>query len=232
VATLRNPQHGRYIFSAYSNSVGATLHKPLKAFLSDAPCAALPITGGLISQVKEHIEFTVNSLAILRVGRASATVLGERRKHHYVSLATSTVDKLNILDVITADAIVSRVTSVYPVVKTPEGGEAVQVREPRYYLAGSHFDNLKLDGKPIQYEREPSFQSENGFSIQTTEVRRSGLFINPPHEISVAQFGSVHLGEVNIYGGKIILTMLRVELGCPSSGSVAVGQSSTNGVDG
>jgi hypothetical protein len=219
----------RFIFSAYANSAGAVAHKPLKAFLSDAPCAALPVNGGLISQSKENIEFRIESARILSIGRASSTVLGEFRDDHYVSMATSTVEKLNILDVVTADAVVSRVTSVYPA-KRPD--ENTDICPPRFYVAGSHFDNLKVDGKLIQGEGESRFKLENGFTITRSEAGREYLFGNPCREIFIPQFGTIHLGEVDIYSAKIILTMLRVELGCPVVATVTGGNTSTNGRDG
>lgn len=229
---MRNTHDSRYIFSAYSNSVGAVLHQPLKAFLSDVPCAALPVTGGFISQVKENIEFRIDSMEILRIGRASSSVLGERRNNQYVSFATSTVEKLTILDVITADAVVSRVTSVYPAAENRQSDDDPRVNRAKLYLSGSHFDNLKIDGKRIQCEGEPSFQDRDGFSIQTADAQRRSLFTDACHEIFIPQFGTIYLGEVDIYSSKISVTMLRVELGCPFAGSVAAGNSSTNGRDG
>jgi len=229
---------GRFTFSAYANSVGAVAEKPLKAFLSDVPCAALPVNGGLISQSSENIEFRIGSARILSIGRASSTVLGEFREDHYVSLATATVEKLNILDVITADAVVSRVTSVY------RTGQDVKpdMYPATFYLAGSHFDNLRIDGELIQCEVEPTFKSKEGFQIRRDEAHTDHLFKNcrertdylfkDRQEGFIPEFGAIHLGEVEKYGGKIILTMLRVELGCPVVATVTTGSTSTNGRDG
>jgi hypothetical protein len=220
----------RFIFSAYANSAGAIAHQPLKAFLSDTPCAALPVTGGLISQARENIDFRIGSAQILRIGRASSTVLGEFRDDHYVSLATSTVEKLNILDVVTADAVVSRVTSVYPANR--QNDVDTDIHPARFYVAGSHFDNLKIDGKVIQGDAESRFNPEDGFAVTRNEAGREFLFTHPCREIFIPQFGTIHLGEVDIYSAKIILTMLRVELGCPVVATVTAGNTSTNGRDG
>ena len=99
-------------------------------------------------------------------------------------------------------------------------------------MAGSHFDNLRIDGKRIQCDGEPSFQSSDGFSIQTADAQRPSLFTDACHEIFIPQLGTIYLGEVDIFSSKVILTMLRVELGCPIVASVAAGNSSTNGRDG
>ena len=93
--------------------------------MSDGPSASLPVTGGYNLQTKENINFR----EIIRVGRASATVLGEDRGDHYITLATSTVEELNILDVITANAIVCRVTSVYPAAGTEKRKIALEANQ-------------------------------------------------------------------------------------------------------
>ena len=228
---MRQEQSERYIFSAYATSLGALLHQPVKAFLSDVPCAAIPVTGGLISQSRDEVSFRVGAQEVLKAGRASATVLGELRGNHYVTLATSTVEKLNILDVVTADLVVSRVTSMYPVRKSGEKRPEGESQSSQFCLAGSHFENLRIDGKLIEYDVDPGLQSEEGFSIRKLEVAHRCLF-GERREHRVAQFGTVHLGEVDMYGAKVILTMLRVELGCPFAGAFAVGGSSSNGADG
>jgi hypothetical protein len=226
---MRKTNGSRFIFSAYANSAGAAATEPLKAFFSDAPCAALPVTGGLISQVKENMEFRIGAARILSIGRATSTVLGESRGGEHVSLATSTVEKLNILDVVTADAVVSRVTSVYPATWQNDDRD---VHPARFYVAGSHFDNLKVDGRLIQGDAESRFKPDDGFAVNRNEAGREFLFSHPCREIFIPEFGTIHLGEVDIYSAKIILTMLRVELGCPVVATVTAGNTSTNGRDG
>ena len=103
----------------------------------------------------------------------------------------------------------------------------------RFFTDGSHFENLKIDGKPYNFTVHPQFSGREGFSIEKVGVRREPLFIDCPEEdIYIPQFGTIHFGEVVIYGAKIILTMLRVELGCQYSGSGTAGTSSTNGIAG
>ena len=227
---MRKTESNRFIFSSYANPLGAVLHKPVKTFLTDVPCAALPVTGGFISQAKEDIRFHIGSAEILRAGRATASVLGERREGHYVSLATSTVEKLNILDVITADRVVCRVTSVYPFHDHPKRCTDLTLHPAKFYFAGSHFDNLRIDGKPIKCEMEAP-ETEEGFMIKSADSSRNYIFPASYCETHIPQLGSIYLGEKDAYGGKVILTMLRVELGCPNEGSLCVSSGSSNGSD-
>jgi len=227
---LRKTDSNRFIFSAYANPLGAVLHKPVKEFLTDVPCAALPVNGGFISQAKENISFHIGSAEILKAGRATASVLGERRDGHYVSLATSTVEKLNILDVITADRVVCRVTSVYPFHDHPRRCQDEKLHPAKFFFGGSHFENLRIDGKHIKCEIETP-ETEEGFMIKSAETSRAYIFPATYCETHIPQFGSIYLGEKDAYGGKVILTMLRVELGCAHEGSATAGGGSTNGSD-
>jgi hypothetical protein len=227
---LQNTNAKRFIFSAYANSLGIVVQQPVKAFLSDVPSASIPISGGLISQSRESIGFTIGLHEILRTGRVSTTVLAEQIGDHYITLATTTVERLNILDVITADAVVSRVTSVYP------AGDNRQLdpklHKARFYLTGSHFDNLKIAGDPEQLEMKSPYASNEGFLIDNNpEPKHVSLFGQDPVKKPVSQFGTIHFGDVEIYSAKVILTMLRVELGCPFAGTADVACACTNGVD-
>lgn len=227
---MQNANNKRFIFSAYANSVGVVVQQPFKAFLSDVPCAAIPVTGGLISQSRESIDFTIGSQPILRTGRVSTTVLAEQRGDHYVTLATTTVERLNIFDVITADAVVSRVTSIYPGGDNPQPDP--KLHKARFYLTGSHIDNLKIAGDPEELRLNPTYASNEGFLIgNSPELKSGSLFGQDPKGKLVSQFGTIHFGDVDIYSAKVVLTMLRVELGCPFVGTVSVADSSTNGTD-
>lgn len=215
---MHKPEPNPFIYSAYATSIGAALYKPSTAFLTDGPSAALPTTGGLICSVQEDVRFAIGSSEIIRVRRASAKVSGQKSDHHYISQATATVEKLNILNVLTADRVVAKVTSVYST-----GNES-----SRFFLSGSHFDNLKIDGKfyDCQLERE---ETQDGFMLEKACHSCSHIFKSNYQRIQVEQFGAIHLGEIFQYGGKVILNMFRAELGCPDQGSASGPQASTNG---
>ncbi len=224
---MRKPDADRFIYSAYAHSIGVALDKPLKTFLTDAPSVALPVTGGFMAQAKETTHFHIDSAHIVSAGRTSASVLGERRDDHYVSMATATVEKLNILDMITADRIVVKVTSVYPVDKRDQG-----VSHPASFdISGSHFDNLRIDGTYKDCAM-PAKETPGPFSASNIEGGVEPIFGKDHCGIHIPQFGIIHLGERFMYAGKVILSMLRVELGCPYSGKVSCSSGCTNGTNG
>lgn len=230
---MQNTNDKRFIFSAYANTVSAVLQEPAKAFLSDAPSAAIPTTGGLSSHSKENISLMIESHEVLRAGRISATVLAEQRGDNYVTLATSTVEDLNILDVITADVVVSRIVSVFPADGSRPKGCATDDHKALFHLARSRFENLKIDGKLRQCELDSKFGKEAGFFIKQCEEEpvRGSLFAEGCTEFQIQHFGAIRVGQIDAYSGKVVLTMLRIELGCPIVGRVSVCDSSTNGTD-
>lgn len=231
---MQNTNAKRFIFSAYANTVSAVLQEPAKAFLSDAPSAAIPTTGGLSSHSKETISLMIESHEVLRAGRVSATVLAEKRGNNYVTLATSTVENLNILDVITADAIVSRIISVFPADGSRLERCSADDHKALFHLARSRFENLKIDGKLRECELGSKFGKEAGFFVKQCEEQpvHGSLFAEGCTEFQIPHFGAIRVGQVDAYSGKVVLTMLRVELGCPIVGTVSVCDASTNGVDG
>ena len=224
----------RRIHSAYANSVGAFLTKPSAAWLDDVPCASLPVTGGFVSQDKENIRLRMKSLDVLKIGRASSTVHGEAREGGHTTLATCKLEKVNIHDMVTADVIIGKITSFCPVPAKTRGRGKPEPAHGRFSFAGSSIDNLKVDGKPITHRVHPDFAKEfvldKRFAGKANTHRR--LFTGGSVAIHIPQFGDIYFGELELYGSKAILTMVRVELGCAVEGSIAAATQSTNGTDG
>jgi len=186
-------------------------YEPSETFLTDGPSAALPVTGGSSCQTVENISFKVGGSEILSVGRATASVTGARRENHYVSVATSRIENLNILGIVTADVIVSRVTSVYPPPESVRRRHHRDCDSSQFLVMGSHFDNLRINGQPQEYSIDP-VEAEEGFMLKPTETTVGPISRAQPGKIFVPELGTIHLGEKVTYGAKLILTMLRADL--------------------
>jgi hypothetical protein len=189
----------------------------------------------------------------------------------YTTLASSTIEGLNILDMVTADRIVARVASK----------QLITDDEPTITPIGSHFENLRIAGCPIEVELDTDLFNRFGtFSDfkkayeadQQHRERMQAAFLwgKPKFEvpdflrerynwfagdkfpeskgivlcslvkgfktccgefkdncgelkvygnvIDVPQFGKVYLGEVMLKHHEREVTMLRVEMGSPTSG--------------
>ncbi|MBV8571983.1 MAG: hypothetical protein JO319_15300 [Acidobacteriaceae bacterium] len=173
------------------------------------------------------------------MGRASARVQGELRGSQYLTVATSTIEKLNILDVITADLIVARVTSIYPVGGYQEAAKPDANHPSQFYLTGSYFANLNIEGIPKLLNIDPVVVT-NPFQVPQTATQRTFAFRDastpntpmPDPFMTISQFGTIYAGEIDIFGSRVTLTMLRLCLGSPDSGNVAVATCCTNGHEG
>ena len=68
--------------------------------------------------------------------------------HGFVTLATAAVEKLNVLEVVTADRVVAQISTEHP-----EGAKG-QEREgaPSVTFLGTHFDNLRIAGHKVEVD--------------------------------------------------------------------------------
>jgi hypothetical protein len=70
--------------------------------------------------------------------------------HGFTTLATSVVEGLNVLDVVTADRVVGQISTTHPPYD-PANGLTDQV--PSVTFLGTRFDNLRINGHKVEVER-------------------------------------------------------------------------------
>jgi hypothetical protein len=70
--------------------------------------------------------------------------------HGFTTLATSVVEGLNVLDVITADRVVGQISTTHPPYD-PDNGLSDAV--PSVTFLGTRFDNLRINGHKVEVER-------------------------------------------------------------------------------
>ena len=66
--------------------------------------------------------------------------------HGFTTVATSAIEGLNVLDVLTADRVVAQITTHHP--SYPEEGQV-----PSVAFLGTRFDNLRIGGHHVEIER-------------------------------------------------------------------------------
>jgi hypothetical protein len=69
--------------------------------------------------------------------------LKEHKNHGWVTLATSVLEGLNVINVITADRVVSQISTDHP---------RVNGHVPHVTFLGTHFENLRISGYPVEVE--------------------------------------------------------------------------------
>jgi hypothetical protein len=246
-------------FLYHGGAVGATgsLTLPVHETMEIQSSVSLPITGGhgsaLVENCRHRNYFSFCTAESHVVGSYSA------RDKGYGTLATTTIEGLNIMDVVTCDRVVARLTA-----KHPEDGS-----EPSFMPLGSRFENLRIAGHKIDlelatelfaqnhtwgkltdaYAKDKKFKEElqrlrpgaaksdkfpgaKGMLVCTLARnldKLPGGLTNNGYGIYIPHFGTVYMAEYFASPTAHRLLMLRVELGCSVEGGYSVGGSDGNG---
>jgi hypothetical protein len=250
--TIRKTYH----YSAHGHALSADFERPLQRLIEVQAAASLPTIGG-------HGNSRVNKFKFeefLSFEAAYTHVSGSKKKEDgsHTTLVTSTVEGLNILDVVTADRIVARLSSQHP----KEHGE------PAIVLLGTKFENLRIAGCPVHVDLNHDFFYKLGtFSAIREELEKNSEFrkmaldpfetgesrklpdthgtllcslvksmkVDCPgierrgHCFVVPQFGKVFVAELLATRGARTLSMIRLELGSPVTASASVVEGYVNG---
>lgn len=251
-ATPKKP----YRYNAHGHGLSAQFHRPVEHFIEVQAASSLPTTGGHSTSRVDNFRFQ----ELISFKSAYSHVSGSLNPADgsYTSLATATVEGLNVQDVVTADRIVARLASWHP----------ENDHEPHIVLLGSRFENLQIAGCRVDLDLDHEFflrldtfdkllneldtnaqfrkMAEDPFQtgqpgklpdargvllcslvkdMKTTcpRVERHGHCFTVPH------FGRVCLAEVLARYGTRTLTMLRLEMGSPVSGTATVAEVIVNG---
>jgi hypothetical protein len=240
-------------FLYHGGAVGASgyITLPFQETMPIQASAALPVTGGHGSAFAErfcHRDY-------FSFERAETHVVGSfsEKDQAWGTLATSTIEGINILNVVTCDKIVARITS-----KHPKDGS-----EPSFIPLGSRVENLRIAGHKIDVEVATDIYTEHNTWSKLTkahaakkEVRDTilskGNKLSAPgemtrvslarnidklpggltrngHGIYVPHFGTVYVGEYFVSATMHRLLMLHVDLGCSIEGCYGAGGADGNG---
>jgi hypothetical protein len=245
-----------YRYNAHGHGLSAQFERPVQHLIEVQAAASLPTIGG-------HGNSRVNKFKFeefVSFEAAYTHVSGSQNKadSSYTTLVTSTVEGLNILDVITADRIVARLSSEHP----------AENHEPEIILLGSKLENLRIAGCPVEADlNHELFLRLNTFASIRNELEKNAEFSKMSedpyqtgqaqkptgarevvlcslvkdmktscpgvkrhgHVFVVPQFGKIFVGEVMAKHGTRTLTMLRLELGSPVMSNASVAEVYVNG---
>lgn len=234
----------RFHFHATGYALSAHFHRPVEVPIPAQASLALPVEGG-------HAHSAVDRFEIPRLVsfKAAQTHLSGswQDKDTATTSVTVVVEGLRILDFLTVDRMVTRLTAEYEF-----GGKTSE----SYIIAvGSHFDGLRLGGFDVKVtlQHELLMKSKT-FADLKKNVKKNGsvkfgdevllcslaekietdLADLPDveiegHTIKIPHFGKIALAEVFAGRGFRTLTMLRFQLGSPDGGGGSSGGGSTNG---
>ena len=237
-------------FHAEGHAFSAHFVRPVDVPIAAQAATSLPTIGG---HGHARVEtFNVPRLASFNLGETH--VAGSWEKPNVVTTsATSVLQGLSVLDVLTADKIVSRLTAEY--VFDPKN------RESHIMALGSHFENLRIGGFDVKVTlRHELLVNSKNFAklkdnlkgdkkagkltaiqdgvavcslVDKIEVdpglRNLEGFEIKGHTLKVPHFGEIALAEVFAEPGTFTLTMLRFKLGSPDGGGGTGAETRTNG---
>ena len=136
-----------FLFNAHGFAIGGRITQPYQAELGSHAATSLPIVGGGASAESSNYNF--NHLISYRSARTHISgIKGEDGSHH--TAVSCVVEGLNILDIITADAVIGRLSSKH-----------TGVGEPEILPLGSSFVNLKIAGQPVEVELDNDLFARN-----------------------------------------------------------------------
>jgi hypothetical protein len=247
----------RFLYHAEAAAATGQLTLPHQELIEVAASASVPINGGHGRATAEKF----NHRDIISFDRAHVHVVGSysEKDGAHGSLASATIEGVNILNMVTCDRIVLRLTSKHP----EDGAEA------SFIPLGSRFENLRIAGHRIDvdlatdlfthhstwskltqaYQHDEHFRREishlsmipaHGSNLPASKGilgvtlargldKLPGGLIKVDHGIYVPHFGTVYLGEYFRSERSHRLLMLHVDLGCAVEGCGGIGSGQTNG---
>jgi len=241
---MSSNEERRFYFHAEGHAFSGVFHRPVSVPIETLASVSLPTIGG-------HAHTRIENFHIPRLvsfKSAHTHVSGSQQDvDTFTTQVTTTIEGLRILDFLTADRIVCRLTS-----------EHLRKNKEGHILAiGSHFENLRLGGYPVQVTlRHDLFidcKTFDDLKKRVTKGAKSGTI--PPakkeaalcslaekiqtdlpgaeldgHVLRVPHFGSVAFAEVFAEPGTKALTMLGLTLGSLDDGTTTTAQTRINGV--
>jgi hypothetical protein len=236
-------------FHAEGHALSGEFRHPTWSLIETQASASLPTIGGHSRSEVQNFHY----LDYVTFKRAHTHILGKRRvgdrADEYVTHASTVIEGLNILGVVTADLVVCRLSSLH------------RVGDPEGHITAddSRFEGLRIKGQDVRVilrhkvlEDHPTTEAllTKGIAgdkksgkiadidskrqvavcslVEKIETKLPGVDTKR-HLIEVKDFGKIFLAELFIEYGTRTLTMLRLELGSPHVGTLTVAESRTNG---
>ncbi len=236
-------QESRFFFHAEGHAFSGQFHRPVCVPIEALASISLPTIGG-------HAHTRVDNFHIPRLANfksahthVSGSQIGEDT---YTTQVTTVIEGLRILDFLTADRIVARLTSE----------RKRRDKEGHILALGSTFENLRIGGYEVKVIlRHDLFLQCKTYADLAKEVasdKKSGKIAatsggatvcslvekietdfpgldKTKHVLEIPHFGVISLAEIFAEPSRRVLTMLGLKLGSPDGADLVAAQAATNG---
>lgn len=133
-----------HLFNADAFVLKADLKQPVTEQIEPQAFVGLPQDGAY--QYKEVGPFKVKGVLSYTSGYTQVAGHPSSKGHGYTTLATSVVEGLNVLDVVTADRVVAQISTDHP---EPDQGQV-----PSVTFLGTRFVNLRIGGHKVEIDED------------------------------------------------------------------------------
>jgi hypothetical protein len=241
MAAQEYPPFHSFHYRAEGHAFSGEFNRPSKHSIDALACTCLPLTGGQARANAQGFEIP----QLVAIANAYSHVSGSKSGDGvHTSHSTAVVEKLNVLDVVTADRVVARLTSE----------QGPKDKEGHIIALGSKFENLRISGCPVEVEFDHELflkhKTFDALSKNLAGTKKSGkmpeggvilctlvksLKVNCPgvevdgHVITVPHFGKIYVGELLVEHRFKRLSMLHLQLGSPQEGLLNVTEACING---
>jgi hypothetical protein len=141
---MRSDAKKTFYFLASGNSLGGSIDHPMNKIIPSQASVSLPHVGGHATTRGEAFNF--EEIVSCRASYTRVAGAQNEKDGSWFITSTAVVEGLKILEVFTAERIVTQLSVVHPF----DGGL------PSYSFAGTHFDGLKIGGRDVSLALNPS----------------------------------------------------------------------------
>jgi hypothetical protein len=221
-----------FLYQADAVAFGGKITLPFQEVLEGQATCSLSINGGYSQASVENYRFK----NFFSFESARSQVIGNYSPSDdaYFSMGSVCIEKINILDMITCDRIISRVAAKYSTEDTEDA---------RITTAGCSFENLRVAGKLLDVKLANNLfddfstykslstargkealsslvlaQSKGPIAGYTLVSNDLDLGFNQDHVLEIPHFGTLRLGRLYCAYNARRVSMLEVTLGCPGEG--------------
>lgn len=241
-----------HYYHADANALGGVLSRPTAASIDVQSQVSLPAVGG-VTHVRNG-RYQLYSAVAVDATEAQASGAPNALTNCPETMAMSKVEGLNVMHILSAEQVVGQILSSHPC----NGGAArvtfagTQIQGLR--VAGNdvtvtldldifdHVKHLQQDSYPsapaIQstsfLKKLPRQPAPGAPSVLTTLVTKIDGYPGgvSGNALDVPGLGTVYLAELLVSAVSYHLIMMRLELGCPTQGSVSASVTKVNGSGG
>ena len=136
-----------FYFHADANALGGILKQPLHRTVATHASVSLAEAGGF--STKRTGRFNLDGLISFEAAHVVVSGSEHSEQESWRTTATASIERLNILEVITADRIVAQISVMYPMDRGPA----------EISFNGTQFVNLRVNGVAVHVELDSRFSN-------------------------------------------------------------------------